>query len=79
MDWLCQRDERAALNRLDCPVALLHGEQDQVIAADAARAAAEQTGAAWMPVPGAAHLPWRPEAAGRLACWLVDARGEGVA
>lgn len=79
LDWLCQRDERAALNRLDCPVALLHGEQDQVIAADAARAAAEQAGATWMPVPGAAHLPWRPEAAGRLARWLVEARGKGVA
>lgn len=79
LDWLSQRDERAALNQLECPVALLHGEQDQVIAAGAACAAAEQAGAAWMPVPGAAHLPWRPEAADRLARWLVGGREESVA
>lgn len=70
LEWLHGQDLRGLLRVLPIPVCCVHGEQDHVIDAGAVRSLAESVGACWMPVAGAAHLPWRHIDIGRLSEWV---------
>ena len=70
-------DRTDALRKLACPVLVLHGGEDKVIPADAARAAAEAAkDGEFVAIPGAAHLSpmERPDAVNAaLVDWLKKA------
>lgn len=67
LDWLREQDLRDTLRSLPVPLCCLQGEQDHVVAmGSAAREAAER----WIPVPGAAHLPWLHRKLSDLCAWV---------
>lgn len=68
--WLRDQDRRPALAELRAKLFFLHGEQDRVVSATAARAAAQSSGARWHAVPGAGHLPWLRGGATVLRDWV---------
>jgi pimeloyl-[acyl-carrier protein] methyl ester esterase len=70
LDWLRDQDLRPVLAGLSAQCFFLHGEQDKVVSAAAARAAAQSCGARWHAVPGAGHLPWLRGGATVLRDWL---------
>jgi pimeloyl-[acyl-carrier protein] methyl ester esterase len=70
LNWLREQDLRDTLRSLRLPVCCLHGEQDHVIHAGAAHAAAADVAAHWVRVPGAAHLPWLHGDLSGLCAWV---------
>lgn len=67
LDWLRDRDLRDTLRALPIPLCCLHGEQDHVVDMGAA---AKEAAERWIPVPGAAHLPWRHRELSDLCAWV---------
>lgn len=67
LDWLRERDLRDTLRSLPIPLCCLHGEQDHAVDIGAA---AKEAAARWVPVPGAAHLPWRHRELSDLCAWV---------
>jgi pimeloyl-[acyl-carrier protein] methyl ester esterase len=61
--WLEEADLRAGLARVTCPVTLVHGENDPLISAEAARWLAGQLPQARLSlIPDKAHAPFAPDA-----------------
>ena len=71
LDWLREKDMREAMRTVSADLMCLHGEQDRVIEAGAARAAADACSARWLCVPGAAHLPWLRGGLPELCDWVT--------
>ncbi|WP_019915280.1 alpha/beta fold hydrolase [Methyloversatilis discipulorum] len=67
LDWLREQDLRDTLRSLPIPLCCLHGEQDHVVDMGAA---AKEAAERWIPVPGAAHLPWRHHELSDLCAWV---------
>lgn len=60
--WLAEADLRAGLASLTCPVTLIHGENDPLMPAAAARWLAERLPRAELRLlPGKAHAPFSPD------------------
>jgi pimeloyl-[acyl-carrier protein] methyl ester esterase len=67
LDWLREQDLRDTLRSLAIPLCCLHGEQDHVVDMGAA---ANEGAERWIPVPCAAHLPWRNRELSDLCAWV---------
>ncbi|MDR0674236.1 MAG: alpha/beta fold hydrolase [Zoogloeaceae bacterium] len=64
--WLEEADLRANLSRVTCPVTLIHGENDPLIPAEAARWLAGGLPRARLSlIPEKAHAPFAPDASAR--------------